>query len=63
MPAQPTTPIVTNTIAERRLQRRDERDEQQQRGKRERDVGEPHHELVDPAGRSSRRRVRASRRA
>ena len=48
MPAQPTTPIVRNTTRERRLERGDHRDEQQQRGKRERDVGEAHHELVDP---------------
>ena len=48
MPAQPTTPIVDEHDRERRLQRGDERDEQQQRRKRERDVGEAHHELVDP---------------
>ena len=34
---------------QRRLQRGGHRDEQQQRGKRERHVGEAHHQLVDPA--------------
>ena len=48
MPAQPTTPIVDEHDRQRRLERGDERDEQQQRWKRERDVGETHHELVDP---------------
>ena len=48
MPAHPTTPIVDEHDRERRLQRGDERDEQQQRRKRERDVGQAHHELVDP---------------
>ena len=33
----------------RRLERRNHRDQQQERGKRQRHVGETHHDLIDPA--------------
>ena len=48
MPAQPDDADRDEHDGERRLERGDERDEQQQRRKRERHVGEAHHELVDP---------------
>ena len=49
MPAQPTTPMTRNTTGSDGLHRRGDGDEQEQRRKGERDVGQPHHQGVDPA--------------
>ena len=48
IPAQPTSPTVTNTTISEGLERRDHRDEQQQRREGQCDVGEAHNEIVDP---------------
>ena len=48
IPAQPDDADHDEDHRQRRLDRGGDRDEQQQRGKGERDVGQPHHQGVDP---------------
>ena len=64
MPAQPTTPITTNTTGKRRLHRGGDGDEEQEGRKGEGDIGQAHHDGVDPAavvaGHEPEQRVRAS---
>ena len=48
MPAQPDDADHHEHHRQRRLDRGGDRDEQQQRRKGERDVGQPHHQGVDP---------------
>ncbi len=48
MPAQPTSPMTTKITGKRGLHRGRNGDEEEQGGKGQSDVGQPHHQGIDP---------------